>query len=234
MSQLKAELKEMNKEVEVKSKQVKELLGTISEKTTIAEKEKQKANAIADAANKQATEIGEQEAEANRDLAAAEPALQEAERAASSIDPSDVKKVMGIRPAPPSLVKRVFDCVLILKHLRVASPISYETNDKVKTLEMDGTVGKTISTEVPVSSWDESMRLDPGKVPEDITSFLEKGYINDEVIEIMFPYVRTEDFWPIIAKGSANALEGICGWARAMVKVSSPAAVFVDSRDTMT
>jgi len=234
VDKLKDDLKVMNKEVEVKSKQVKELLSVIAEKTTVAEKEKQKANAIAQAADKQAAEIGVQEAEANRDLAAAEPALQEAERAASSIDPNDVKKVMGIRPAPPSLVKRVFDCVLILQHKRVASPPQYEANDKVKTVSIaEGTVSGTVATDVNVASWDESMKLDPGKVPEAITSFLEQGYINDEVIELMYPYVRTEDFWPIIAKGVAGALEGICGWARAMVKYYNVAKVVEPKRDAL-
>ena len=231
VDKLKDELKVMNKEVEVKSKQVKELLSVIGEKTVVAEKEKTKANAIASAANAQAAEIGKQEEEANRELALAEPALKEAERAASSIDPADVKKVMGIRPAPPSLVKRVFDCVLILKHSRVAAPLSYEMNDKVKTLKIeDGTVGGTVAQEVPIASWDESMKLDPGKVPDDISSFLAKGYINDEVIELMYPYVKSEDFWPIIAKGSAGALEGICAWARAMIKFYNVAKVVEPKR----
>jgi len=230
VDKLKDELKVMNKEVEVKSKQVKEMLVNIGEKTMAAEKVKEKASKIAESAAAQAATIGEQEAEANAELAAAEPMLIAAVEAANKINADDVKKVMGIRPAPPSLVKRVFDTVLILNHKKVDSPLTYETNDKVKTLNDDGTVGKVISAQVPVSSWAESIKLDANKVPDDIKNFLDSGYMNDEVIEILYPYVSTADFWPLIARGSANALEGICGWARAVIQYYNVAKIVEPKR----
>ncbi|CAG9462434.1 unnamed protein product [Pedinophyceae sp. YPF-701] len=230
VNKLKAELVVMNRTVEVKSAEVKQLLAQISEQTAIAEKEKQKASSIAAVANAKAAEIGVQEAEANKDLAAAEPALREAEEAAKSIKEKDIKAVMGIRPSPPPLVKRVFDCVLLLKHLYV-QPLAWETAE-VKSMDLDGKEGK-LTTEVPVPTWEEAIRLDAGKLPYDISTFLENGYMNDEVTELLFPYTQTPDFHPDIAKKASGALMGLCAWSKAMVKYHNVAKVVEPKREAL-
>lgn len=50
-----------------------------------------------------------------QDLAAAKPALEEALSALNSITAKDINNLKALKN-PPDIVKRIFDCVLLLKH----------------------------------------------------------------------------------------------------------------------
>lgn len=87
----------------------------ISESTTIAEKEKQKVAVIVDSVTKKAGEIAAVKDDAERDLAAAKPALDAALSALNSISPKDITSLKALKN-PPDVIKRIFDCVLLLRH----------------------------------------------------------------------------------------------------------------------
>jgi dynein heavy chain len=53
--------------------------------------------------------------DAERDLAAAKPALDAALAALNSISPKDITSLKALKN-PPDVVKRIFDCVLLLRH----------------------------------------------------------------------------------------------------------------------
>lgn len=77
--------------------------------------EKQKVAVIVDQVSKKAAEIGAVKDDAETDLAAAKPALDEALSALNSITQKDIVGLKALK-SPPDIVKRIFDCVLLLRH----------------------------------------------------------------------------------------------------------------------
>jgi dynein heavy chain len=77
--------------------------------------EKQKVAVIVDQVSKKAAEIGIVKDDAERDLSAAKPALEEAEAALKSIEQRDIMTLKALKN-PPDIVKRIFDCVLMLRY----------------------------------------------------------------------------------------------------------------------
>lgn len=77
--------------------------------------EKQKVAVIVDQVSKKAAEIGAVKDDAETDLAAAKPALDEALSALNSITQKDIVSLKALK-SPPDIVKRIFDCVLLLKY----------------------------------------------------------------------------------------------------------------------
>ena len=75
ISKMRNEIIVKNQELEVAQKESVRLLSEISESTAIAEKEKKKVQQIMDSVSKKAAEINVVKTEAERDLAAAKPAL---------------------------------------------------------------------------------------------------------------------------------------------------------------
>lgn len=54
---------------------------------------------------------------AQKDLEAAKPALDAAVAALNSITPKDIASLKALKN-PPDVVKRIFDCVLLLRYAR--------------------------------------------------------------------------------------------------------------------
>jgi dynein heavy chain len=77
--------------------------------------EKQKVAVIVDQVSKKAAEIGAVKDDAEKDLSAAKPALDEALSALNSITPKDIVSLKALK-SPPDIVKRIFDCVLLLRY----------------------------------------------------------------------------------------------------------------------
>jgi hypothetical protein len=59
--------------------------------------------------------------DAERDLAAAKPALDDALAALNQIRPADITSLKALK-SPPDIVKRIFDCVLLLRYWPI-SPV---------------------------------------------------------------------------------------------------------------
>ena len=97
----------------------------ISESTTIAEKEKSKVAVIVDQVTKKAGEIALVKNDAERDLAAAKPALDAALSALNSITPKDIVGLKALKN-PPDVVKRIFDCVLILRYFPILPNVVWQ------------------------------------------------------------------------------------------------------------
>ena len=66
----------------------------------------------------QANEITAAKAEAERDLAEARPALDEALSALNSITQKDITSLKALKN-PPDVIKRIFDTVLVLRHVEL-------------------------------------------------------------------------------------------------------------------
>jgi dynein heavy chain len=77
--------------------------------------EKQKVAVIVDQVSKKAAEIGAVKDDAEKDLSAAQPALDAALEALASINQKDIVSLKALKN-PPDIVKRIFDCVLLLRY----------------------------------------------------------------------------------------------------------------------
>lgn len=115
---MKKSLEGKNKELEAASKEAEVLLKNISLNTAVAEKEKNKVAVIVASVTKKADEISAVKADAERDLAAAKPALDAAVTALGSIKPGDIQALKALKN-PPDVIKRIFDAVLMLRYLPV-------------------------------------------------------------------------------------------------------------------
>lgn len=78
-----------------------------------------------DQVSKKAAEIGAVKDDAEQDLSAAKPALDEALAALNSVTPKDIVALKALK-SPPDIVKRIFDAVLLLRHWPI---------DKVRSCE---------------------------------------------------------------------------------------------------
>ena len=97
ISKMRNEIIVKNQELEVAQKESVRLLSEISESTAIAEKEKKKVQSIMESVSKKAAEINLVKTEAERDLAAAKPALDAALNALNSISPKDIGALKALK-----------------------------------------------------------------------------------------------------------------------------------------
>ncbi len=67
---------------------------------------------------KKAGEIAAVKDDAEKDLAVAKPALDAALAALNSITPKDINSLKALKN-PPDVIKRIFDCVLLLRMMPV-------------------------------------------------------------------------------------------------------------------
>eukprot|EP00899_Mesostigma_viride_P009796 jgi/Mesvir1/18818/Mv04309-RA.2 len=200
VAKMKVELGEKNIELAEAQKVSEVLLKEISASTAIAEKEKAKVSVVQTAAKKMADEIGEMKDNAERDLAAAKPALDAAIEALSSITAKDIQTLKQLKN-PPDIVKRIFDAVMMLRQLPL-NKVSYED------VKGSMTISASYSMALPMMG---DMNFLPTllKFP--------KEQINDETCELLQPYFSAPDFNFDSAKKASGNVAGLASWCMAMV-----------------
>lgn len=80
---------------------------------------------IVDQVTKKAGEIALVKDSAEKDLAAAKPALDAALNALNSITQKDIVGLKALKN-PPDVVKRIFDCVLLLRYMSVLDKVVWQ------------------------------------------------------------------------------------------------------------
>ena len=194
---LSEELKVMEKELEIANQKAEKVLVEVTEAARDAEKVKNKVMIVKDACEKMVTEIAAEKAIAEEKLEDARPALEEAEAALNTIKPANIATVRKLG-RPPHLIMRVMDCVLIL------------FRKKMNKMESDPTVP------CPLPSWQESLKIMSG------TGFLSdllnypKDTINDEMVELLEPYMTMEDYNTATAMRVCSDVAGLLCWTKAM------------------
>lgn len=159
-----------------------------------------------------AADIGKEKLAAEEDLAAAQPYLEEAERAVSSIKPNDLNELKKLAK-PADIIKLIFDCVGILRKQPLA---------KVEKVSVTLGIGKEKHTMPFISDSYTLIRtgmLSDARFLQHIFHFSqhEKDEINDETIELMLPYTELPEFCAAAAKNASRAAEGLCCWVNSMV-----------------
>ena len=104
VEKMKVELKQTEVVLQEASAKSAVLLKEITAGTAAAEKTKAEVKIVADAANEKATTIGAEKVEVEKDLAAAKPALDEAESALDAIKAADIKDLAKLGK-PPEVIK---------------------------------------------------------------------------------------------------------------------------------
>ncbi|KAL4452763.1 hypothetical protein ABPG75_008425, partial [Micractinium tetrahymenae] len=206
ISRMKGELAVKNQELAVATREAEKLLGEISESTAVAEKEKHKVAVIVEAVSKKAEEIAAVKQDAERDLAEAKPALDAALAALNSITPKDIGALKALKN-PPDVIKRIFDCVLLLRHLPV---------NKASWQDVKGAM-------VLAGTYEEAVKMmGDMNFLQSLVNF-PKEAINDETVELLQPYFAAPDFNYEAAKKASGNVAGLCNWAHSMCKYHSVA-----------
>jgi dynein heavy chain len=188
------------------------MLSKLETSSMEAKKEADAVSKIKEVCQADAERIAGEKADAEEDLAKAQPFLDEADRAVNSIKPNDLNELKKLGK-PSDIIKLIFDCVALLK----MSPMI-----KVEPVETTLGVGKDKKTFMFLK---DSYKIVQGGILADtrflqmITTFSqkEKDFINDETVELMAPYLQLEGFNPFTARNASRAAEGLCTWCRAMI-----------------
>ena len=203
------------REEEVKLKQSEEatnlMLGKLETSSMEAKKEADAVSKIKDACQADAEKIAGEKADAEEDLAKAQPFVDEAERAVGSIKPNDLNELKKLGK-PSDIIKLIFDVVSLLKMAPLQKP---------EPGEITLGIGKDKKTFFFIKDSYASAQkglLADTRFLQQIMQFskVEKDFINDETVELMAPYLELEGFTPVVAKNASKAAEGLCTWARAM------------------
>ncbi|KAJ1446978.1 dynein heavy chain and region D6 of dynein motor-domain-containing protein [Pelagophyceae sp. CCMP2097] len=196
------------------------MLGDLQRSSMAAKKEADSVQKIKEGCLAEAAAIGEEKRAAEKDLAAAQPFVDEAERAVNSIKPADLNELKKLQK-PSDIIKLIFDVVGILK---------MEKLEKVTMAEITLGIGKEKTTfNFPKDSFKlcQQGMLADSRFLQHIFTFSkhEKDFINDETIELMMPYLELEGYSALVARNASKAAEGLCIWSRAMSSYTGAAKI---------
>eukprot|EP00658_Telonema_sp_P-2_P083320 TRINITY_DN8993_c0_g2_i1.p1 TRINITY_DN8993_c0_g2~~TRINITY_DN8993_c0_g2_i1.p1 ORF type:complete len:4024 (-),score=1669.66 TRINITY_DN8993_c0_g2_i1:145-12216(-) len=218
---MKTQLQEKEVLLQHKRKETDLLVKEIEIRTNEAEKQRRDVEAVKEAVAHDAAIVAAGKAEAQRDLEAAEPTLQEAIKSLESITAGDfttLKKLMN----PPPLIKRIFDAVAVLLHMPLNVPGAENVPNK----------GVWIS-----ESWDltgKSLAGDAGTLSV-LRNFGEhkKDEINEETCELLLPYLWMPDFTWQAAKNACGNVAGLCTWVSSMYKYINIAKIVAPKKEKL-
>ncbi|KAG9275828.1 dynein heavy chain 5, axonemal-like [Astyanax mexicanus] len=185
------------KELEVASKKADAVLQEVAVKAQAAEKVKTQVQKVKDKAQAIVDEIEGDKKIAESKLEAAKPALAAAEAALQTIKPADIATVRKLGK-PPHLIMRIMDAVLLLFQRRVDSV--------------------TMDPERPClrPSWAEALKLMNNSGFLSMLLNFNKDTINEEMVELLLPYLSMEDYNLEAAKRICGNVAGLCSWTEAM------------------
>eukprot|EP00698_Gefionella_okellyi_P018829 TRINITY_DN568_c0_g1_i2.p1 TRINITY_DN568_c0_g1~~TRINITY_DN568_c0_g1_i2.p1 ORF type:complete len:4478 (+),score=1217.70 TRINITY_DN568_c0_g1_i2:54-13487(+) len=226
IARMRIELIEKEKALAVAQQHAREYLVDITAQTTEAEKVKAAVLEVKEKLQEERERISLQKADAEQDLAAAEPALQRAAEALNSITVGDIAALKKMAK-PPNLIKRILDGVLILNFqdvVKVSEDPEVPRTDKALNLAQ---------RKLLLPSWGQSVRMMTN------TSFLSdllnfpKDSVTDETCELLAPYLEMMDFTTEAARKVSGNIAGLCTWIKAMVEYHEVAIVVEPKRQAV-
>lgn len=194
---LKKDLAVMEEELVEANQKAESVLVEVTERAMQAEIVKNQVMIVKEKAELLVSSIAVEKALAEEKLEAAKPALEEAENALNTIKPAHIATVRKLG-RPPHLIMRIMDCVLILfkRKLHPCIPDS--------------------GTPCPKPSWQESLKLMASATFLLQLQNYPKDTINDEMIDLLQPYFRMEDYNMDMARRVCGDVAGLLSWTKAM------------------
>lgn len=192
-------------------KETDEMLMTISASTAKAERKRGDVREVKNALAEDAAVVTRGKEGAERDVAAAKPALMQAEEALKAITAKDIQNLRALRN-PPQLVKIIFDGILILKQQPIGSvePMDFK--------------GKTVIKD----SYPNALLMMSNSTFLSSSLNFERDEVSDETVELVQPYLPLEDWDAEKARAASGNAAGLCTWVRSMclyhelVKIVAP------------
>uniref|UniRef100_A0A7S1KLW9 AAA+ ATPase domain-containing protein n=2 Tax=Percolomonas cosmopolitus TaxID=63605 RepID=A0A7S1KLW9_9EUKA len=208
VEKMKINLKEQEKNLEIAVRKADVLLTEVTKKKIIAEKDAAEVQVQADKLSADAAVIAEQKASAEKDLEAAKPALEKAEAALQNVNAKDLNVVKALGKPPP-LVKLVMDGVIIIMRQNII-PIQVDQ----EFFENKKTKGRR----VPLASWESAKKMMSDMNFIKKVKDFDKDSLDDETIELLYPYVSQPDFNFEAVCNSSQAVAGLCQWVVCMTE----------------
>ncbi|UYV76302.1 DNAH5 [Cordylochernes scorpioides] len=198
VERLKLSLAAMEKDLALASEKAEKVLLEVTQRAREAEAVKDTVQRAKDKAQILVNDISGDKAVAEEKLEAARPALEEAEAALNTIKPAHIATVRKLG-RPPHLIMRVMDCVMLLFQRRL-KPFHYDFERRCVT-----------------PSWDDSLKfMSSSGFLQALQNFF-KDTITDEVVELLEPYFRMDDYDMDTAKRVCGDVAGLLSWTKAMV-----------------
>jgi dynein heavy chain len=208
---MKEELKVKEKDLEEAQKVSKALLVEIQASTAKAEKKKNECAIVAASAGEEAGKANEIKTMVETDLLAAKPALDDAENALNGISAKDIQGLKALK-SPPEIIQRIMDTVLILTMENLNRPIK-PCEVKGGLMAYEASYKLAMSRLIQKSSFLDDLKAFP------------KEQINDETVELLFPYLEMPDFTVEAAAKASGNMAGLCAWCRGMATYQQVAKV---------
>jgi len=214
IDELKIALKKEDATLKVAADQTAALLSELEIENKKADIKASEVAAVTDACIAQKNVITIEKEQADKELAAAMPALEKAKEAVASIKPADIVELKGTRNATDT-TRLIFDTVNILfqDSLNPVGPRDYN-------------MIKAVTPFIQDSYDDHTSRKLQGPLLKQLIDFSdnEKDNINEETIELLEPYLTVKTppkdgkdgeklFTPENAAKASAALRGLCTWA---------------------
>ena len=207
VNNMKKVLAVQKEELKVAEANTQDMLGKLEIGAKEAEIQKQQATEIETACQETANIINKEKEEANAELQAALPFMEQAKKAAKSLNKKDIGFVAAL-PKPHDLIKRIMDTVSIL----LIKPLVPVTNSQI-------IVNKEPQQFIKDSYGEFSLKMmSSAQFIPSLLNFSEskKDEINEETMELLEPYLNVDDFNPDSAKKIAAAAAGLCNFVQAM------------------
>jgi dynein heavy chain len=205
---MKIVLAEEQVKLNVATEETNKMLGSLEISSAEAKRESEKVATIKEKCLADATRISGEKSACMADLAKAQPFVDEAEVAISSIKPADIGEVKRFAN-PANIIQMVFDGILVLFKLPL---------NKVKMVEMN--VAKQDIKFIEPSFRPHGVALmNQADFLKQVQEFgqLGKDTMNEETIELISAYIDLDTiFTAAVAKNASKAAEGLCVWVRAM------------------
>jgi dynein heavy chain len=206
---MKTKLVEQENQLHIAQQSAEQMLEGLTVKRNEAEVQRQEVSLIKDEQQRQADNIRKIQEETLHELELAEPALRAATEALNSIKASDIAEIAGYA-SPPPLLKRIADGVLILRYMKLDPYVA-------ETYEAKGPTG-TLECITPAPSWGYGQSMMKSMDFLKSLSGYPLEFINEEMCDLLGPYLGMVDFTPQSAASSSNAAAGLCSWVRNMVE----------------
>ena len=181
-----AEVEVMIQHISVEKEGAAETQAIVEKEEAVAQDSSEKTKAIAE--------------DAQRDLDAALPALDEAVQCLKELKKSDIDEVKALGK-PPAGVKLTMEAVCIMFGIK-GEKINDPDNPGKKIVDFFGVAKRTVLSNA-------------NKLLEDLKSY-DKDNIPDQIIKNIHPYVDMPEFTPDMIRKASKACTAMCMWARAM------------------